>query len=36
VTKMNWLPPEDQATFGRRLCETGSIRPSTDCSTCHR
>jgi menaquinone reductase, multiheme cytochrome c subunit len=36
VTKMNWEPPEDQATFGRRLCETGGIRPSTDCSTCHR
>jgi menaquinone reductase, multiheme cytochrome c subunit len=36
VTRMNWVPPEDQATLGRRLCETGDIRPSTDCSTCHR
>jgi menaquinone reductase, multiheme cytochrome c subunit len=36
VTRMDWVPPEDQATLGRRLCETGGIRPSTDCSTCHR
>jgi menaquinone reductase, multiheme cytochrome c subunit len=36
VTNMNWVPPEDQDTLGRRLCETGGIRPSTDCSTCHR
>jgi hypothetical protein len=36
VTNMNWVPPEDQVTLGRRLCEAGGIHPSTDCSTCHR
>jgi len=36
VTDMNWTPPEDQLSFGRRLRETHNINPSTDCGTCHR
>jgi hypothetical protein len=36
VTVMNWEPPEDQRTYGRRLQENRGIRPSTDCGTCHR
>ena len=36
VTKMDWVPPEDQATLGKRLCEANNINPSVDCSTCHR
>ena len=36
VTKMDWVPPEDQRTLGLRLREENRINPSTDCSTCHR
>ncbi len=36
VTKMDWVPPEDQATLGKRLREANNINPSVDCSTCHR
>jgi hypothetical protein len=36
VTRMDWVAPEDPATYGRRLREARNIRPSTDCTTCHR
>lgn len=36
VTKMDWAPTEDPSVLGRRLQEELNIRPSTDCSTCHR
>ncbi len=36
VTKMDWVPPEDPAVFGKRLREAERINPSTDCYTCHR
>lgn len=36
VTKMDWVPQEDQVTLGRRLKSSYNIKPSTDCSTCHR
>jgi hypothetical protein len=36
LTAMDWTPEEDPAVLGRRLREAHSVRPSTDCSTCHR
>ncbi len=36
VTNMAWQPPEPQEVFGRKLMQRYNIRPSTDCSTCHR
>ena len=36
VTVMDWVPPEDPATYGARLREAANINPSTDCWTCHR
>lgn len=36
VTNMNWEPPEDAATYGKRLREQRNINPPEDCSTCHR
>ncbi len=36
VTKLDWVPNEDQLTMGRRLKEQYNINPSTDCWTCHR
>jgi hypothetical protein len=36
VTKLDWVPSEDQLTMGRRLKEQNNINPSTDCWTCHR
>jgi hypothetical protein len=36
VTNMDWQPPEDQISYGRRLREKNGINPPTDCSTCHR
>jgi len=36
VTKLDWVPAEDQKTLGRRLREQYNINPSTDCWTCHR
>ncbi len=36
VTKMDWVPQEDQLTLGSRLKSSYNIKPSTDCSTCHR
>jgi hypothetical protein len=36
VTSMDWQPAEDQAALGLKLAEEFDIKPSTDCSTCHR
>lgn len=36
VTAMDWQPTEDPLVLGRRLAEERNIKPSTDCSTCHR
>ncbi len=36
VTKMDWVPQEDQQTLGARLRRENNINPSTDCTTCHR
>ncbi len=36
VTKMDWVPTEDQVVLGTRLKESNHINPPQDCSTCHR
>jgi len=36
VTKLDWVPEEDQLALGSRLRETNNINPPTDCNTCHR
>jgi hypothetical protein len=36
VFTMGYRPQEDQATLGPKLVAEYNIRPSTDCSTCHR
>ncbi|MGI6456007.1 MAG: cytochrome c3 family protein [bacterium] len=36
VTVLDWQPNEDPLVFGQRLMEENQIKPSTDCSTCHR
>ncbi len=36
VTDLDWQPGEDQAILGERLRLENNIKPSTDCSTCHR
>ncbi len=36
VTKLDWVPEEDQLALGKRLRETYNINPRTDCYTCHR
>jgi hypothetical protein len=36
VTRLDWVPGEDQTALGRRLREQYNINPSTDCTTCHR
>jgi Cytochrome c7 and related cytochrome c len=36
VFTMGYRPREDQATLGPKLVAEYNIRPSTDCSTCHR
>jgi len=33
---MEWTPPEDQLTMGRRLVKEYKIQKLTDCYTCHR
>lgn len=35
ITDMAWQA-EDQAALGSELCEQNHIKPSTNCSTCHR
>jgi hypothetical protein len=36
VFTMGYQPPEAQATLGPKLVAAYNIKPSTDCSTCHR
>jgi hypothetical protein len=36
VFDMNWNPPRDQLTMGRRLVKEYKIQKLTDCYTCHR
>jgi len=36
VFTMGYRPQEDQATLGPKLVTAYNIKPSTDCSTCHR
>ena len=36
VFTMGYRPREDQATLGPKLVQEYNIKPSTDCSTCHR
>ncbi len=36
VTDLEWTPDGDPVEVGRRLRDARDIRPSTDCSTCHR
>jgi menaquinone reductase, multiheme cytochrome c subunit len=37
VTRMDWaLTPEQQLEVGRAMVKDLGIKPSTDCSTCHR
>ena len=36
VTDLGWTPTEDPVALGERLRSENNIRPSTDCSTCHR
>jgi hypothetical protein len=36
VFTMGYRPPEDQTTLGPKLVKEYNIKPSTDCSTCHR
>lgn len=36
ITNMNWVPPVDQADFARRVRDERNLKPSEDCSACHR
>jgi hypothetical protein len=36
VTRLDWVPEEDQLVLGAALRETNNINPPTDCTTCHR
>jgi len=36
VTDLGWVPEEDPETVGQRVRMQLNIKPSTDCSTCHR
>jgi hypothetical protein len=36
VTRLDWVPEEDQIVLGRRLREELNINPKVDCNTCHR
>lgn len=36
VTRLDWVPTEDQLVLGRRLREENNINPPQDCNTCHR
>jgi hypothetical protein len=36
VTRLDWVPEEDQMALGRRLREENNINPRVDCNTCHR
>ncbi|MEN6492724.1 MAG: cytochrome c3 family protein [Thermoguttaceae bacterium] len=36
VTKLDWVSDEDPVALGKRLRKEYNVKPSTDCSTCHR
>ncbi|PQO42003.1 cytochrome c3 family protein [Blastopirellula marina] len=36
VTNLEWVPDGDPAVLGKKLREELNIKPSTNCSTCHR
>jgi hypothetical protein len=36
IFRMDWTPPANQLTLGRRLVKEYGIRKLTDCYTCHR
>ncbi len=36
VTSMTWTPPKDQLEYAKRAMKERNIKPSEDCSTCHR
>ncbi|MEX1311004.1 MAG: cytochrome c3 family protein [Candidatus Sulfomarinibacteraceae bacterium] len=36
VTKLDWVPEEDQLELGTRLRELNNINPKETCNTCHR
>jgi hypothetical protein len=37
ITNMNWRPPNgDQIAYGLEHMKKYGIKPSQDCSTCHR
>lgn len=36
VTKLDWTPDGDPAEIGMKIIKAKGIKPSDDCSTCHR
>ena len=36
VTDLEWKSPESPEILGKRLKDAYNVKPSTDCSTCHR
>ena len=36
LTKMNWIPPDNQAEIAKRLIKEKQIVPPLECSGCHR
>jgi hypothetical protein len=36
ITRLDWVPEEDQLVLGARLRKQNGINPRTDCTTCHR
>jgi hypothetical protein len=36
VTRLDWVPEEEQLILGRRLREDYAVNPRTGCATCHR
>lgn len=36
VTEMGWIPPENQAEIAAEIIHTKGLKPSDNCSTCHR
>jgi len=36
VTKMGWVPPENQMELGKQIMQLKNITPPVNCSGCHR
>lgn len=36
ITQLDWQPSEAPEVIGQRIMEQNNIKPSTDCTTCHR